>query len=106
MRYGLLLGWACACAWAAEPPSSWVDPDTHHRVVRLTLEPGSASLYFNQSSYTPDGHRLVYTVSSEGQSGIRVLNFETLESKPVVNGRVRMIETGRKTASVYYVRSG
>ena len=36
----------------AEPPLSWIDADTGHRVVRLTKEPGSASLYFNQNRYT------------------------------------------------------
>ncbi|RPI20523.1 MAG: oligogalacturonate lyase, partial [Acidobacteria bacterium] len=28
----------------AQPPRSWVDPDTGHRIVRLTSEPSSASL--------------------------------------------------------------
>ena len=31
-------------AQTAEPPVSWIDPDTGHRVVRLTREPDSASL--------------------------------------------------------------
>src|ERR1035441_45240 len=31
-------------AQGAEPPKTWIDPDTGHRVVRLTDEPGSASL--------------------------------------------------------------
>ena len=31
----------------AGPPTSWVDPDTGHRVIRLTREPGSDSFYFN-----------------------------------------------------------
>ena len=39
----------------SEPPRTWIDPDTGHRVVRLTNEPGSASLYFNQNGYTADG---------------------------------------------------
>ena len=29
------------------PPREWIDPDTGHRIVRLSDEPGSASLYFN-----------------------------------------------------------
>src|SRR5438445_647185 len=29
------------------PPKTWIDPDTGHRVTRLTDEPGSASFYFN-----------------------------------------------------------
>src|SRR5437016_14290739 len=44
------------------PPKTWVDPDTGHRIVRLTDEPGSASLYFNQNGYSADGKKLIYTV--------------------------------------------
>ena len=36
----------------AEPPREWIDPDTGHRVVRLSDEPGSQSLYFHQNAYT------------------------------------------------------
>ena len=48
-------------AQGAEPPKTWIDPDTGHRVVRLTDEPNSASLYFNQNGYTADGRKMVYT---------------------------------------------
>ena len=73
-------------AQSAEPPTSWIDPDTGHRVVRLTTEPGSASLYFNQNGYTPDGTRLVYTTPN----GISTLDLRTHQTKQVVTGRVRM----------------
>jgi oligogalacturonide lyase len=46
---------------SAEPPTSWVDPDTGHRVIRLTREPGSDSFYFNYNGYTPDGKKMAYT---------------------------------------------
>jgi oligogalacturonide lyase len=85
---------------AAEPPRTWVDPDTGHRVVRLTDEPGSASLYFNQNAYTADGKKLVYTTPG----GISVFNLETRASKAVVTGRVRVIVTGRKSQNVYYLK--
>jgi oligogalacturonide lyase len=84
----------------SDPPTSWVDPDTGHRVVRLTTEPGSASLYFNQNGYTADGTRLVYTTPN----GISTLDLRTHQAKQVVTGRVRMIEAGRKNPRVYYVR--
>jgi len=35
-----------------EPPQSWIDADTGHRILRLTREPGSASMYFNQNGYS------------------------------------------------------
>src|SRR3954467_10781814 len=85
---------------AAEPPKSWVDPDTGHRVVRLTNEPGSASLYFNQNGYTADGKEMVYTTPE----GISVLNLATGEARSVVKDRVRIILTGHKTQSVYYIK--
>lgn len=91
-----------ALAAAAEPPESWIDPDTGHRVVRLTKEPGSASLYFNQNGYTADGKHLVYTTPG----GISILHIETREARQVVTGRVRMIDAGRKHPRVYYTRDG
>ncbi len=44
----------------ATPPKSWIDPDTGHRVVRLTDEPGSDSFYFNFNAYTPDMKWIVF----------------------------------------------
>ena len=85
-----------------DPPKEWVDPDTHHRVVRLTDEPGSASLYFNQNGYTPDGKKLVYTTPN----GISTFDLETHTVKPVVEGRVRIIEVGHKTGSIFFTKGG
>src|SRR5437667_8911854 len=87
---------------AAEPPMSWIDPDTGHRVVRLTREPGSASLYFNQNGYTADLRKMVYTTPE----GISVLDLQTHAAKPVVQGKVRIIVTGRKMQNVYYIKDG
>jgi len=89
-------------AMAAQPPESWVDADTGHRVVRLTSEPGSASLYFNQNGYTADGKKLVYTTPN----GISVLDLEAKTARQVVEGRVRLIDAGRKTQRVFYLRDG
>jgi len=84
------------------PPRTWIDPDTGHRVVRLTDEPGSASLYFNQNGYTADGKSLVYTTPG----GISVLNLATQQTRQVVEGKVRLIDAGRKSQRVYYTRDG
>ena len=85
-----------------EPPKTWVDPDTGHRVVRLTDEPGSATLYFNQNWFTPDNKKLVYS----SRTGIYTMDLATHETKRVVEGGARLIEVGHKTASVYYIRAG
>lgn len=83
-----------------EPPKSWIDPDTGHRVVRLTDEPDSASFYFNVNSYTPDGNEMVYTT----REGISVLDLKTLKTRPVVRGKFRTIEAGHKTPSIFYIK--
>src|SRR5580692_4444785 len=82
----------------AEPPTSWVDPDTGHRVIRLTREPGSDSFYFNYNGYTPDGKKMAYSTPN----GISVMNLETLEAKQLVAGRTRPIIVGHKTPNLYY----
>jgi oligogalacturonide lyase len=91
-----------ALAAQQPPPKSWIDPDTGHRIVRLTDEPGSASLYFNQNGYTASGKKLVYTT----RGGISVLDLQTRQTRQVVEGRVRLIDAGRKSERVYYTRDG
>ncbi len=82
----------------AEPPASWIDPDTGHRVIRLTREPGSDSFYFNVNGYTPDGKEMAYTTPN----GISVLNLETLEARRVVTGRVQPIIVAHGSPTLYY----
>src|SRR5215207_9386985 len=83
-----------------EPPREWVDPDTGHRVVRLSDEPGSQSLYFHQNAYTPDGQRLIITTPS----GLSTVNLKTHAIERVVEGRVNIIVAGKKTGQVYYIK--
>lgn len=91
---------ALAAADAAEPPSSWIDPDTGHRVIRLTKEPGSDSFYFNYNGYTPDGKKMAYSTPN----GISVLNLATIEAKQLVTGTAKTIIVGSKTPSLYYTK--
>lgn len=84
----------------SEPPSEWIDAKTGHRVVRLSREPGSSSLYFHQYPFSADGKKMVFT----RRDGIWTVNLETLENEHVVEGRVGILTTGRKTGDVYYVR--
>ena len=91
---------AVGAAQDSAPPKTWVDPDTGHRVYRLTDEPNSASLYFNQNGYSADGKKLIYTVPG----GISTLDLQTHETRKVVEGRVRIIVTGHRTQNVYYIK--
>ncbi len=106
MRYPLLpltLLLASATAFAADPapsdlPVEWIDPDTGHRIVRLTTEPGSASLYFNQNAYTPDGKKVIVTTPK----GLATIELATRKLDLVVEGEVRVIVAGHKTGDIYY----
>ena len=87
---------------ADEPPKEWIEPATGHKVVRLSREPGTSSLYFHQNAYSADGKKLI--VTSPG--GLSTINLETREIDLVVTGRVGVLVTGRKTGQVYYTRGG
>jgi oligogalacturonide lyase len=92
---------ADSSASPAQPPTSWIDPDTGHRIIRLTREPGSDSFYFNFNAYTPDGQRMAYTTPN----GISVLNLKTLEAKQLVAGPAKTIIVAHKSPVLYYTRS-
>jgi oligogalacturonide lyase len=83
---------------ASDAPSDWIDPDTGHRVVRLSQEPGTSSLYFHQNAYSPDGKKLIVT----SPNGISTIDLETRAIEPVVKERVSVIVAGRKSGLVYY----
>ncbi|HUA38810.1 MAG TPA: oligogalacturonate lyase family protein [Candidatus Sulfopaludibacter sp.] len=82
------------------PPTEWIDPDTGHRVIRLSREPGSESLYFNLNPFTPDGKKMVITTPT----GISTIDLKTRQIEQVVKGRVGILMVGRKTGQVYYYR--
>ncbi|SNS47606.1 MULTISPECIES: oligogalacturonate lyase family protein [unclassified Azospirillum] len=84
---------------AAEPPREWVDPDTGHRVVRLSSEPGSRSLYFHQNAYTPDGKRMVVSAATT----ISIIDLDTRKQTELVKGEhLAVLFVGPKTGRVYY----
>ena len=83
---------------AAAPPRDWVDPATGHRIIRLSEEPGSTSLYFNVNAFTPDGRTLVF----QTPSGIAAYDRQRSVLTRIVSGKVHLLFVGRKTGSVYY----
>jgi oligogalacturonide lyase len=89
-----------AAAQQGQVPREWIDPDTGHRVVRLSEEPGSQSLYFHQNAYTPDGSKMIITTPT----GLAAVNLRTRAVEKVVEGRVSVIIVGRKTGQVYYTK--
>ncbi len=81
------------------PPAEWVEP-TGHRVVRLSREPGSASLYFHQNAYTASGDKMVITT----REGLSTIDLRTRAIAPIVEGRAAQVVVGRKTRQVFYSR--
>ena len=69
----------------AEPPSEWIDADTGHRIIRLSRDAGTASLYFHQNAFTAKGDKLVMVTPD----GISTVNFKTREIDLVVPGVAR-----------------
>lgn len=84
---------------AQDMPKQWIDPDTGHRVIQLSTEPGSESLYFNLNPFTPDGKSMVISTPK----GLALVNLQTREITPLTGNRDRIIMVGRRTGRIYYV---
>jgi len=83
-----------------EPPRDWIDPDTGHRIVRLSDEPGSSSFYFHQNGYTSSGDKIVFST----RSGLSAYDFKTKKIEQIVEGRAGSVIVGRKTRKVFYMK--
>ena len=99
---------ALACGLAAhvsaqgEPPREWIEPLTRHRVVRLSDEPGSASLYFHQNGYTAEGDKLLFSTPG----GLATVDLRTRRIEPVVRGRASHVLVGPKSRQAFYIKDG
>jgi oligogalacturonide lyase len=82
-------------------PREWIE-STGHRVVRLSDEPGSASLYFHQNAYTASGDKLL--ISTPG--GLATVDLVTRRIDSVVAGRVSQVVVGPRTRQVFYMKDG
>lgn len=114
MKYRLLTGLRllltlASASWklqAAEPPLEWVDPDTGHRIIRLSRDGGTESLYFHQNAYTPKGDKMVMLTPD----GVATVDLKTRQIDLVVPGVERTtnfvagVVVGRKSPTVYYSR--
>ena len=83
------------------PPKSWIDKDTGHRVFRLTDEPNSGAPYFNDNAYTPDGKQMVYI----SPKGIHVLQLATRATRLAVPNPAHFIVVGSKTPTIFFTRT-
>ena len=100
LKFILLFSLLLNVAHSQEIPREWIDKDTGHRVIRLSDEAGSQSLYFHQNAYTPDGERMIITTPT----GLSAINLKTRAVEKIVQGRVGIIIVGKKTGQVYYIK--
>lgn len=101
----VLISLACASSIQAttELPSDWIDPDTGHRIVRLSPDTGGTSIYFHQRSYTPQGDKLVI----RGVGCIGTVDLTTLGKSPpkfeLIVPDASPIATAWLTREAYYL---
>jgi oligogalacturonide lyase len=86
---------------AQDPPREWIESATGHRVIRLSDEPGTASLYFHQNPYTATGDKMVVSTPR----GLATITLATRRIAPLVEGRVSHLVVGRKTRQAFYIQN-
>lgn len=83
---------------ADDPPADWVEPATGHRVIRLSDQPATASVYSHQNPYAAAGD--VMTVST--RDALATIALASGKTTPLVTGRASHLVVGRKTRQAYY----
>ncbi len=111
----LLFAVLLASASAAELRHDWADPDTGHRIVRLSRVPGeSQSLYFHQNEFTLSGDKLVFENWDLGGAGgrggigmnrIYAYDFVKKECGLVTDQGGKVILVAARSRQVYHQRS-
>jgi oligogalacturonide lyase len=81
-------------------PKEWIDAATGHRIVRLSQEPGTRSIYFHQNAITPDGRFVLV----EMKDAIGVIEIATRKNIRLVEGKARALFIGRKSGLIYFSR--
>lgn len=96
--------WAQAAQ--TEPARQWIDADTGHRVVRLSEEAGSRTLYFHDNAYTPEGDKLIFS-TPRGVASMDVATIGTPAQKiEIVASNAGGGQMARRTRDVYVARGG
>jgi oligogalacturonide lyase len=116
-RPALLLAFASLSAFGAEPsapaalppappPTDWIDPATGHRIIQLSTEPGSSTLYFHDNAYSAAGDKFIFSAPG----GVTMVDLTKLGTEPP---RPEVVAPGgsggymaRRTREVYFTRGG
>jgi oligogalacturonide lyase len=94
-----------AFAQDAEPARQWIDPDTGHRIVRLSEQAGSRTLYFHDNAYTPQGDKLIFN-TPRGVAAIDVASIGTPNQKIEIITAGGAAQMGRRRREVYVSLGG
>ena len=88
------------------PPRDWIDLDTGHRIVRLSDEGGSSTLYFHDTAYTPEGDKFIFNTPS-GVAAVEVAKIGTPQQKlEIVASGARAGIMARRWREMYVSRGG
>ena len=93
-----LLTLGLTAARTDDPPIEWVDPATGHRVVRLSEQAGSQSLYFHQNAFAPEGDKMVFTAPG----GLFTVELKNRKVDRLTDRRANGVVVGRKGRHAYY----
>src|SRR5436190_23467627 len=99
MRYTLFIIVAIAAlaplpvSAQTDPPIDWIE-SSGHRVVRLSTDGGSESLYFHQNAFTEKGDKLLIT----NEKGLAAIDVTNIGAKGLP--KVEQIMEGTGTKSV------
>jgi oligogalacturonide lyase len=90
-----------------EPPrTQWVDPETGHRIIRLTSDVGGSTLYFHDNAFSPEGDKMMINTPA----GIAVVDVAKIGTGTVpldiVAPAVRGGYFARRSREIYYGGAG
>lgn len=81
-------------------PTEWKDPETGYRIVRLSREDNSRSLYFHDNAFTADGRWMVF----ERPEGLSLVDFTSMAVQPLVAGQFKVLMVSRTKPILYAER--
>jgi oligogalacturonide lyase len=94
---------AIGSSLAQEPPKDWIEPATGHRIIRLSSDGGTASLYFHQQAYTERGDKMFVTLRDGlGTIDLRQMGKGPTPVEQIAEGRAGSPIVGKKSRQVFY----
>src|SRR5262245_42302584 len=83
-------------------PVDWVDPQTGHRVVRLTDDAGGSTLYFHDNAFSPEGDVVMFSTRG-GIAILKVADIGTPRARPeIVTTGARGGYFARRSREIFY----